>query len=155
VFKRNANRVLFKPHQEIDDILKRSNRFRALDRIGLLELAKDLARLTVERMDGTCLLAVVPTPGDMKPGSIKHLEAALAAHVSIDEARGLTAVFVGINELRQADAHLPASNLNDSLSLAGITDTGNSISEASQMLYTLVDSLFRIADAINKSNEVA
>ncbi len=81
----------------------------------------------------------------MKTGSIKHLEKVLAAYVSEEKARELTGLFVAINELRQADAHLPSSDLNDSIVLAGISEPGITTNEALQMLHKLVDSLYVIA----------
>lgn len=141
-----TGRKLFGEHQAIEDLFSRSHRFRALNREGLLELAKDLARLTVENIDGTALNSIASPPDGVNVGSIKHLEAAVATRVEKSRAREITAVLVGINELRQADAHLPSSDLEESISLAGISETGISINEAQQMLRRLVDSLFSIAE---------
>lgn len=150
-FSRVTGRRLFSSHQAIDDLFFRAHRFRALDRVGLFELAKDLARLTVESIDGTGLNLVTKPPKGVNSGSIKHLEAALATLVEETEARKITGVLVGINELRQADAHLPSSDLVDSIALAGITETGIEVREAQQMLHKLVDSLYAIADTFTKA----
>lgn len=150
-FKRISGRRLFSSHQAIDDLFFKAHRFRALDRQGLLELAKDLARLTVESIDGTGLNSITKPPKDVNSGSIKHLEAALATLVGETEARNITGVFVGINELRQADAHLPSSDLDDSVALAGITETGITVHEAQQMLHSLIDSLYVIAATFEKA----
>lgn len=150
-FSRVTGRRLFSSHQAIDDLFFRAHRFRALERQGLLELAKDLARLTVESIDGTGLNTIAKPPKGINSGSIKHLEAALATYVGEPEARKITGVFVGIKELRQADAHLPSSDLDDSIALAGIAETGITVHEAQQMLHDLVDSLYAIATTFEKS----
>lgn len=149
-YSRITGRSLFSSHQAIDTLFFRAHRFRAIERQGLLELAKDLARLTVEPIDGAGLNLIAMPPKGVKSGSIKHLEAALATLVGETEARGISGVFVGINELRQADAHLPSSDLNDSIALAGITETGASVHEAQQMLHSLVRSLCKIVAAFEK-----
>ena len=148
---RVTGRRLFGSHQALDDLFFRAHRFRALDRQGLFELAKDLARITVESIDGTGLNAISKPPNGLKAGSIKHLEVVLASLVDPMEARRITAVLVGINELRQADAHLPASGLDDSIQLAGITATEVTIHEAMQMMRALVDSLYSIANIFQKA----
>jgi hypothetical protein len=145
---RTGGKPLFRPHQVTDDLFTRAHRFRALDRSGLFELAKDLARLTVESIDGSALNAIVAPPDKMKSGSIKHLEKALATINPKADAQKLTAVLVGINELRQADAHMPSKDLDDSILLAGIANQGMPVEEARQMLHELVDSLYGIARAL-------
>lgn len=150
-FLRLTERHLFKSHQAINDLFLRSHRFRALDKQGLFELAKDLARLTVESIDGTGLNSITKPPKGVNPGSIKHLEATLATLVGDEDARKMTGVFVGINELRQADAHLPSSDLDDSIALAGITESRNTVVGAQQMLHKLMDSLHRIEDVFSKA----
>jgi hypothetical protein len=144
-FTRRTGKPLFRQHQAIDDLFSRAHRFRALDRAGLFELAKDLARLTVESIDGHALNAIVATPDKFKSGSIKHLEKVIAKFRPDEEARKMTAVLAGINELRQADAHMPSENLQNSIKLAGIVEPGMTVDEARQMLHSLVDSLFRMA----------
>lgn len=67
------------------------------------------------------------------------------------DARDITAVLVGVNELRQADAHLPSSDLDDSIALAGINEKGVAVDEARQMLHKFVDSLYRIAAVFQKA----
>ena len=70
-------------------------------------------------METPCRWLAAP-PAKMKPGSVKHLEIALQKVVSLEEARALTKVLVGINELRQADAHLPSSEHTKAFILVGV-----------------------------------
>lgn len=147
-FEMRAGKPLFRSHQATEELFAKVHRFRALDRGGLLELAKDLARLTVESIDGKALSTITAPPEKMKAGSIKHLEKILAATVPQADAEQMTAVFVGINELRQADAHMPSADLDDSIKLAGIEDLTIPLNGARQMLDLLVASLFRIAGTL-------
>jgi len=71
----------------------------------------------------------------MKAGSIKHLETVLAGFTdqaeaeAEAEARRITAVLVGVNELRQADAHLPSQDLDKAMNLAGITQRDDTVTQ--------------------------
>jgi hypothetical protein len=127
------------PHHATDDIFKRVHRFRAF---GVLELAKDLARLTVESLDGGALTAMGAQSGKTNSGSIKHLEAGLMKRgATLDEARALTKVLVGIKELRQADAHLPSSGFSEAFELVGVDQQADPVTQGRQMLESLVESL--------------
>lgn len=141
-FEKVCGKPLFSPHHATDDIFKRVHRFRALEKTGVLELAKDLARLTVESLDGDALTAMGAQPGKTKSGSMKHLEAGLMkGGATLEEARALTKVLVGINQLRQADAHLPSSEFAKAFDLVGVDQQSDPVLQGRQMLELLVDSL--------------
>lgn len=146
---RLTNLPLFKYHHAIEDIFGKIHRFRALDRSGLLELAKDLARVTVESMDGASLAKLAAVPAKMKAGSIKHLETVLAGYADQAEARRVTAVLVGVNELRQADAHLPSQDLANAMNIVGIPQHVDTVTQALQMLDSLVASLSKMAQILS------
>lgn len=135
---------LFRQHQIIDQLFRRSHRFRAVDRSSLFELAKDLCRLTVESLNVGALRSLNAPPEGRDVGSIKQLQYAMETIIGVDEARAITASLAGLNELRQADAHLPSSELDHSMNLAGIIEPGIPIMEARQILEALVDTLRRI-----------
>ena len=143
-FQRLSSQPLFGVHHAVDDIFIRIHRFRALEKTGVLELAKDLARVTVESLNGGALSELSAPPGKMKPGSVKHLETALQKGVSLEEARALTKVLVGINELRQADAHLPSSEFAKAFNLVGVEPLGDPVVQGRMMLESLVDSLIKM-----------
>ncbi|MDC7813870.1 hypothetical protein [Pseudomonas sp. BLCC-B112] len=141
-FEKVSGKPLFSPHHATDDIFKRVHRFRALENTGVLELAKDLARLTVESLDGAALTVMGAQPGKTKSGSVKHVEAGLMTReATLEEARALTKVLVGINQLRQADAHLPSSGFADAFDLVGVDQQADPVAQGRQMLELLVDSL--------------
>lgn len=152
-FERVTGKKLFRPHAINDELFFKSHRFRAMDRRGLFELAKDLARLVVESIDGKALNLIIKAPAGTKTGSVKHLEAVLKTKIDEEHARMLTGVFIGINELRQADAHLPSADLDNSISLAGIENIGVPLQEAEQMLDNLVQSLYAIERTLRIFND--
>lgn len=93
-FEKVSGKPLFSPHHATDDIFKRVHRFWALEKTGILELAKDLARLTVESLDGDALTSTGAQSGKTKSGSMKHLEAGLMKRgATLEEARALTKVW--------------------------------------------------------------
>lgn len=150
-FEKLTGKYLFAQHHAINDIFGRIHRFRALEPTGVLELAKDLARVTVESLDGNGLSVIAAPPGKMKPGSVKHLEAVLQSGVTQDEARALTKVLVGINELRQADAHLPSSEFAKAYGLVGIDQqTDLDVVKGRLMLESLVESLVQMAEVFSR-----
>jgi hypothetical protein len=53
---------LFREHEKAEAILREAHRFRALDEPGLFGLAKDLARLTADRIDAAMLQKVKAPP---------------------------------------------------------------------------------------------
>ena len=60
---------------------------------------------------------------------------------TLDEARALTKVLVGIKELRQADAHLPSSGFSEAFELVGVDQQADPVTQGRQMLESLVESL--------------
>ena len=150
-FEKLTGKPLFAPHHAISDIFDRIHRFRALEKTGVLELAKDLARVTVESLDGVALSVLATPPGKMKAGSVKHLEAVLQKEVSQDEARAMTKVLVGINELRQADAHLPSFEFGKAYGLVGIDQHADlDVVKGRVMLESLVVSLVQMEEILSR-----
>jgi hypothetical protein len=73
---------------------------------------------------------------------MKHLEDGLMKRgATLDEARAMTKVLVGINQLRQADAHLPSSGFAEAFDLVGVDQQSDPVVQGRQMLELLVDSL--------------
>ena len=116
----------------------------------MLELAEDLARVTVESLDGDALSVLASTPKGMKPGSVKHLEAALQMGLTLEQARSITKVLVGINELRQADAHLPSSEFTKAFGLVGVDQLADPVVQGRQMLESLVESLAQMGEVFSQ-----
>ena len=102
---------LLREHEHFEQVLSRTHRFRSLDKTGLLSLAKDVARLTADSIDASALQRVSRPSKRERWGSLKTLENVLALKVGSTRARSLIGPLVGAYELRQADAHLPGSDL--------------------------------------------
>lgn len=149
-FLKLTGKQLFGSHHALDEIFRRIHRFRALENTGVLELAKDLARVTVESLDGDSLSVLAPTPKGMKAGSVKHLEAALQMGLTLEQARLITKVLVGINELRQADAHLPSSEFTKAFGLVGVDQLADPVVQGRQMLESLVESLAQMGEVFSQ-----
>src|SRR5581483_4939504 len=66
---------LFQAHTEYERLIQHSHRFRATNSLGLLSLAKDLARLTADSINVSAVRKIIE---DKKLGSLKSLEALVA-----------------------------------------------------------------------------
>lgn len=139
---------LFRPHDDYDDILSRVHRFRALDRVGLFSLAKDVARLVADSIDAASIQKHVVPPKGEKWGSLKSLEKLLANKIDPALARSLLTPLVGTYNLRLADAHLPSSETDAALALVGIDEQLPHVWQGEQLLSACVDSLYKIAQVI-------
>ena len=78
---------LFFEHEYCDKLFGKCHRFRAIERSGLYELAKDLYRLTIERVDPSALSAVVRPQEGEEQKTIKHLQKALEKCGDAQEAK--------------------------------------------------------------------
>ena len=65
---------IFRDHEQFSFLISRAHRFRSLDWNGFLALAKDLARLTADRIDAVALHKIAGAPKESKLGSLKALE---------------------------------------------------------------------------------
>lgn len=101
--------------------------------------------MTVESLDRGALSRLAAPPGKMKPGPVKHLEVSLQKGVSLEGARAMTKVLVGINELRYADAHMLLSEFAKAFDLVGVDQQADPLVQGRQMLESLVESLTQIA----------
>ena len=66
--------VVVRDHMEVPNLLQRAHRFRATDRSGSPSLAKDLARLTADRIDEKAIQKLVKPPEGANWRSLKSLE---------------------------------------------------------------------------------
>jgi hypothetical protein len=142
---------LFKYHDATSTIVKTVHRFRALEQNGLLALAKDLARLTADRIDVAPLRTVCAPPKGQTWGSLKSLENALGTILQKDHARSLLTPLVGIYELRLGDAHLPSSAVDDAFDMIGIDRSTHAIGQGFQMLARTANALSAIGAATSEA----
>jgi hypothetical protein len=140
---------LFHQHQSTPDILRQCHRFRATSATGLLALAKDLARLTVDAMDAKAMNRRLGSP---KPalGSLKALERTLQEFLADTSVQLICGPLFGIYELRLADAHLPSGELLPSLQKAGINDAMPHVLQGRDLLDSCVTTLWGLGHALEK-----
>jgi hypothetical protein len=146
---------LFRHHEQVEDLLSRTHRFRALNREGLYALAKDLARIIVERLDAAAMQRLAPPPPDTKWGSLKSLEGLLATRIPEGRARVLVGPLVGIYELRLGDAHLPRSDLKEALRLTEVDTSAPFVHQGRQLFYSCISALVGVLEVLKHWNSLA
>ncbi len=139
---------IFSKHDKHEEIVRRAHRFRAIDKEGLYALAKDLARLTADSINKQALKKVMRPPTKENWGSLKLLEKLLTKIMDADNAHAVMSPLVGIYELRLADAHLPGSQLQESMAKVGVNQDDVLVTQGYQLLVSCVSTLFEIADIL-------
>jgi hypothetical protein len=147
-FARIFGSPIFRHHDATSEIASKVHRFRAVDEQNLLALAKDIARLTADRLDVTAMYKAVGKP-DRTLGSLKSLEWLLGHFVSADQARTLLTPLVGIYELRLGDAHLPQSEIAQAFALVGLDRSEGLIQQAKAMIAAAAAAFAAIRTALN------
>ena len=152
---RTSSEVLQKPlfpkHEYCDELFDKCHRFRAIERSGLYELAKDLYRLTFENVDQSALSVVVGFQKEYEQKSIRHLQKVLEICRDTREAEKIAGSLKALNKLRQAGAHMPSSNIERWIREAGIIKTGNPINEAYQLLQHFAETLNKISELLREA----
>lgn len=149
LFKDRVGSPLFRSHHATDEIAKSIHRFRAIDEIGLLSLAKDIARLIIDRMDVSVLQQFASPPPKEKWGSLKSLEKALATKVPLDRSREITSRLFGIYELRLRDAHLPsAEEIDKALAKACVDQSEPRVTQGARLIFSAAHSLHEAMKAL-------
>lgn len=145
---------IFKSHPSTQTILGQVHRFRATTQEGLYALSKDVARILIEPINSKGLRNYLGIREDEKIGSIKLIERMLMLKVSENHARNVTAPLVAINELRQADAHLPSADINEALRLLGIDGNEPTVLQGQLLLRSCVNSIYVILQTLEVLDEV-
>lgn len=139
---------LLPPHPETQNIQRHAHRFRAISREGFHALAKDLARLTADSISTVELRRYLKTPKDQKLGSLKLMETLVAKKLGSVQAHVLMGPLFGVYDLRLADAHLPTSQIDESLNLVGVAISDPYILQAKQMIDSCATTLQIIAKTL-------
>jgi hypothetical protein len=155
-FEARHRTQLLRPHDSVPTLFRSAHRFQAAESGGLLELAKDLTRLLIERIDVDAVLAVVTIPkGDRKPGSLKALERLVGHHRTEAEAKVIMAPLFGLYDLRLADAHLGSSNIASALERAKVDDGAPMAMQGRQLIGSFVDTIQAITNVLNSATTTA
>lgn len=152
-FTKRFSVPLFRPHTNPAEVFRSCHRFKALNAPGLYDLAKDLVRAVVEHIDAAALHKIVAPPEKEKWGSLKSLEAVLAAVTGKDWAHAALGPLHGIYNLRLADAHVASHDLDEAYALARVDRRLPFVMQGRDLLVGCVTSLYTIADAINKDTK--
>ncbi len=139
-----------RPHTHIDALAASAHRFRAVDESSLLMLAKDIARLTADSLDAKAVQQFVKRDTDQRLGSLKSLEKLLASKIDAGAASAMLAPLFGAYELRNADAHLPGSNLERSFRLVGVEPGAPYVIRGVQMLTSCASSIEQVCQVFEK-----
>lgn len=141
-------RRLFVGHAAEPQLWRTIHRFASIDEAGFYELAKDIVRAVVERMDMD-LLKNQTQAMDKGVGSIKRVADMLDRLGKNGHAA--TTVLVGLNELRQRDSHLPSeTNLDNAYVMAGIDRQMSPIIRGKNLIANTADCLFQITEAFDR-----
>jgi hypothetical protein len=141
---------LFRLHTGIETLSKSVSRFRALEPHGLFALAKDIMRLIADRIDVDPLQRIALPPAKEKWGSLKSLEKYLSTLVTPEEARKVMGPLFGVYELRLADAHLAANDLENSFRLAGIDPHALPLKQGYSLIYSTAEAMWRVGDIVHR-----
>lgn len=149
----HLNINFFRGHSASNDIISSINRFRGVNDNGLLNLAKDIARIIVDDIDVKSIQTIANPPKNSNWKSNKTIEQFLSLKVKEEKARKIVSPFVGIYELRHGDAHLPSSDIENSYDLIDLNRNAPTVIQGYQMIYSCVRSLHIILSIICKWNE--
>lgn len=141
---------LFRTHHAAEEIVESIHRFRAVDKTGLLSLAKDLARLVADRIDVNALRRIIAPPAGEKWGSLKSLEKALGSQIEAERASAIVAPLFGIYELRVGDAHLPSTEINSAMTKARVDQTTPFVEQGAQLIYSAAYALHQAWEELSK-----
>ena len=149
-FKKLGFNVI-RENNALSAILKKCHRFRCTNKDSLYSLAKDLARVTADSIDGTQLQKLVPPPAGERWGSLKSLEKYLCTIVPEEYAKRVMGPLFAIYDLRLADAHLPRSNYETQLQLIGIHEENPFVWQGYEMLHSCVSVIYKIVEIFDKN----
>ncbi|WPO97541.1 hypothetical protein SFA35_12730 [Pseudomonas sp. HR96] len=148
-FSERFDGPLFKPHDHAADILRNCHRFRALDKNGVLALAKAISRLTVDSVDVDHLRQLVKVDPKEKLGSLKLLERLLLKYCDKDVAGQIMTPLHIAYGLRLGDAHLPSkTDLEDALRDLNAADGAHPVKIGATLLARVSISLYEIGDTL-------
>ena len=145
-FAHRFGQPLMRAHDQADRLLKGVHRFRALEPDGTLRLAKEITRISIERLDKTALLNAAGDGVDKKLGTLKLLEKCIEPIAGTEAAHRILGPLVGIYDLRGADAHLPTQAIADAFLLAGVDQTAQPISQGMALIQNCATALNEVAE---------
>jgi hypothetical protein len=141
---------LFRHHAGTEKLRASVSRFRALDDDGLFALAKDIMRLIADRIDVDPHHKIATPPPTEKWGSLKSLEKYLATLVPPEDARKIMGPLFGVYELRLADAHLAANDLNNAFKRACVDPKAPPLDQGYSLINNVARAIWTAGDIVHQ-----
>ena len=148
-FQSKFEHSLLKDHPEVESLFQQVHRFRAIDETGLRALAKDVVRVSIERIDKKSLVKILREK-QSKLGTLKLFERLLGQCTDkIDAKKRLLPLF-GVNELRNTDAHLRSRNIEQHYSDIGVDRSAPLVAQAAALLSIVAKTFYWTGVEIKK-----
>jgi hypothetical protein len=147
-FSQRIGSPLFRKHPSTAELISLTHRFRAVEAGGFLALAKDLVRLTADRIDAGALQKVVPPPPKGKWGSLKSLEKYLGTVIPEAKAHAIMGPLFGAYGLRLGDAHLPPADLEEAYRNVRVDRAAPGLQQGFRLMASVVFALAQIEYAV-------
>jgi hypothetical protein len=147
-FSQRIGAPLFRKHPSTRELISLAHRFRAVEGGGFLALAKDLTRLTADRIDAGVLQKVVAPPSKEKWGSLKSLEKYLGTVMPEARAHAIMGPLFGAYDLRLGDAHLPPADLQEAYRNVRVDKTAPALQQGFRLMASMVSALAKIEYAV-------
>ena len=138
VFQEKFKTALFREHHEVEGLSSKIHRFRAIDESGLRSLAKDLVKISIERINKNSLIDALGE-GKLDQGTLKLLQRLLENYTNKEYAYSRMTPLFGAYDLRGADAHLSSSDVDESYARVGVDRTAPLIKQAEQLIQNVAD----------------
>lgn len=138
VFQEKFKIAFFREHHEVEELSSKIHRFRAIDESSLRSLAKDLVKISIERINKKSLIDALGE-GKSDQGTLKLLQRLLAKHTDQDYAYARMSPLFGAYDLRGADAHLSSSDVNECYASAGVDRSVPLTKQAEQLIQNVAD----------------
>lgn len=148
-FRMKEGEDIFLVNTSRSSIMQQISRFSGCDHLGLLTLAKDLARLTADSINKKTIAKILNT--DDKLGSLKILELYLSKLIPLAEAKKIMSPLFCIYDLRLADAHLPSSGIDGRFTDLGLNTSQPYVWQSAQMINISANAIGNIGNIISES----
>lgn len=138
VFQDKFDIPLLREHHEVEELSSRVHRFRAIDESGLRSLAKDIVKLSIERINKKSLITALGIDKSDQ-GTLKLLQQLLAKYTDEDHAYTRMTPLHGAYDLRGADAHLSSSDIEGCYKRANVDRSAPLNKQAECLIQNVAD----------------
>lgn len=138
IFEDKFEASLFSEHHEVQALSARVHRFRAVDENGLRALAKDVVKLSIERINKKSLIDAIGEKNS-ESGTLKLLQKLLEKYTSEEYAYTRMTPLFGLYDLRGTDAHLASSDVDECYSRLGVDRKVPTVIQAADLLASVAE----------------